>query len=101
MTKLHRAKRTSNPAGYPLEKVVQLTGVSRAVLVAYCESGVLPLSPDDLATRTFDDELIRAIRRIEVLREHHGINLTGIRMIRELMQEVERLRGELRFQAGR
>ena len=98
MTKLRR--RNEAPAGYTLKKVVQLTGVSRAVLVAYCESGVLPLSPDDLSPRTFDDELIRAIRRIEVLRERHGINLTGIRMIRELMRELEWLRGELRFRMG-
>lgn len=95
MTKLRR--RNEAPAGYTLKKVVQLTGVSRAVLVAYCESGVLPLSPDDLSARIFDDELIRFIRRIEILRERHGINLIGIRMIHELMQEVERLRGELRF----
>lgn len=101
MTKPRRSQSASTEAGYSLEKVVQLTGVSRAVLVAYCESRVLPLSPDDLATRTFDDELIRAIRRIEILREHHGINLTGIRMIRELTQEVERLRGELRFRSER
>ena len=99
MTKLRRKR--GEPTGYTLEKVVQLTGVSRAVLVAYCESGILPLSPDDLATRTFDDELIRTIRRIEVLREQHGINLVGIRMIHELMQEVEHLRGELRFRLER
>ena len=94
-------RRTEKVSGYTLEKVVKLTGVSRAVLVAYCESGVLPLSPDDLKRRRFDDALIRTIRRIEVLRQEHGVNLTGIRIISELMVEVERLRGELRFRLAR
>lgn len=78
----------------------QIAGVSRAVLVAYCESGVLPVSPAKLDQCAGDDEMIRTIRRIEYLREHHGINLTGIRIIAELMREVERLREELRFRLG-
>jgi hypothetical protein len=40
---------------------------------------------------------VRSIRRIEFLREQHGINLAGIRIIAGLMREVERLREELRF----
>lgn len=79
---------------------VQIAGVSRAVLVAYCESGVLPVSPAKLDLCAGDDEMIRTIRRIEYLREHHGINLAGIRIIAELMREVERLREELRFRMG-
>lgn len=78
----------------------QIAGVSRAVLVAYCESGVLPISPAKLDEGALDDELVRTIRRIEFLREHHGINLAGIRIIAELMREVERLREELRFRMG-
>jgi len=78
----------------------QIAGVSRAVLVAYCESGVLPIAPAQLDEGALDDELVRTIRRIEFLREHHGINLAGIRIIAELMREVERLREELRFRMG-
>lgn len=76
---------------------MQIAGVSRAVLVAYCESGVLPVSPAKLDHCAGDDEMIQTIRRIEYLREHHGINLAGIRIIAELMRELERLRKELRF----
>ena len=92
-----RGKR-SRPARGP---GAQIAGVSRAVLVAYCESGVLPLRPGELDQCADDDEMIRTIRRIEYLREHHGINLAGIRIIAELMREVERLREELRFRMGR
>jgi len=76
-----------------------IAGVSRAVLVAYCESGVLPVSPAKLDEYAQDDGMIRTIRRIEFLREEHGINLAGIRIIAGLMRELESLRGELKFQS--
>ncbi len=88
-----RTRPPSNPSA-------SIAGVSRAVLVAYCESGVLPVSPAKLDACAGDDEMIRTIRRLEFLREHHGINLAGIRIIAELMREVERLREELRFRLG-
>jgi DNA-binding transcriptional MerR regulator len=100
MTAQRRKSPAVRSAGYSLEQVVKVTGVSRALLVAYCESGVLPLSPEELAEREFGDDLIQTIRRVEFLRQHHGINLTGIRIIGELTREVERLREELRFRLG-
>jgi DNA-binding transcriptional MerR regulator len=100
MTAQRRKPTPARSTGYSLEQVVKVTGVSRALLVAYCESGVLPLSPEELAEREFGDELIQTIRRVEFLRQHHGINLTGIRIIGELTREVERLREELRFRMG-
>lgn len=99
MTKTNRRslKKSSTTEAKP---VTRIPGVSRAVLIAYCESGVLPVPPDKLEECELDDEMIRTIRRIEFLREHHGINLAGIRIISELMREVERLREELRFHMG-
>jgi len=82
---------------YQLKQVLQITGVSRETLVAYCEHGILPLTPDGVERATFNDELVCAIRRSTFLRQRHGINLAGLRLINELLAEVERLRRELRF----
>lgn len=82
---------------YDLQMVLRLTGVRREALVEYCERGLLPLEATELEAAAFDDHLVRVIRRIEFLRERHGINLAGIRIINELLAEVERLRRELQF----
>ena len=45
----------------------------------------------------FNDQGIRRLRCIEQLRTACGMNLTAIRMIVGLMEEVERLQQEIRF----
>jgi DNA-binding transcriptional MerR regulator len=85
------------PRRYTVTAVTRLTGVDRATLVEYCEAGLLPLEAARLEAAEFDDHLVCTIRQIEFLRENHGVNLAGIRMIHQLLAEVERLRRELRF----
>lgn len=83
---------------YNLEGVVHLTGVSRRSILLYCKSGLVrALEDPEIGALAFDDEAVYAIRRIEYLRSHRGINLDGIRMIFELMHEVRRLENEMRF----
>ena len=82
---------------YNLEGAAHLTGVSRHSIQVYCKSGLVRPCNDEAEGMAFDEEAIYAIRRIEYLRGAHGINLAGIRMIFELMQEVHRLREEMRF----
>lgn len=50
------------------------------------------------STTVFDTECLRQLRRIEHLRETCGVNDTGLRLILNLLQEVEQLR-QLRRQA--
>ena len=84
-------------AVYSLESIVRLTGVSRSDVMVYCKSGLLlPLSGES-ENPIFDDEAVFRIRRIEHLRSEQGINLTGIRMIFDLLNEVRRLEDEMRF----
>jgi DNA-binding transcriptional MerR regulator len=45
----------------------------------------------------FNDEAIRTLRRVEHLRTTCGVNLAGIKMILDLMNQVERLQSEVRF----
>jgi len=83
---------------YNLEGVVHLTGVSRRSVLLYCKSGLVQARQDpEIGALAFDDEAIYTIRRVEYLRSHRGINLDGIRMILELMNEVRRLEHEMRF----
>ncbi len=82
---------------YTLTMVMQLTGVERETLVQYCEEGLLPFPAAALEATEYDDATVCTIRRIELLREKHGLNLAGIRMIHALLAEVERLRRELDF----
>jgi MerR family transcriptional regulator/heat shock protein HspR len=48
------------------------------------------------SARTFDDEALRALRRIEHLRETCGVNETGLRLMMKLMDELDRLRASNR-----
>jgi len=41
------------------------------------------------------------VRRIEHYRRHHGVNRQALPLLMDLLHEVERLQGELRFLRGR
>lgn len=75
-------------ASYSLEIVSELTGVSTQTIVQYQEHGLIQPA--------LDDETIRALRRIEHLRETCEMNLSGLKLLTQLLEEVERLRSELR-----
>lgn len=82
---------------YSMAAVLEITGVERQMMIRYCEAGLLPAAPDQLESAQFDDETVCRLRHAEYLRRRHGVNLAGIRMITELLREVEQLREELRF----
>lgn len=73
---------------YSLEIVSELTGVSTQTIVQYQEQGLIQ--------PVLDDETIRTLRRIEHLRETCEMNLAGLKLLTQLLEEVERLRAELR-----
>jgi DNA-binding transcriptional MerR regulator len=83
---------------YSLDAAVHLTGVSRRSILVYCKSGLVGTVGNPREGEfSFDDEAIYRIRRVEHLRTVHGVNLAGIRMIFDLMRELERLQSEMRF----
>lgn len=83
---------------YTLEEVVRLTHLPRRQIVRYCQCGlVAPVAAPEVGGWIFNDEGLRRLRRIEALRQHYDVNLTALRLIMELLDEVERLRQELRF----
>jgi DNA-binding transcriptional MerR regulator len=83
---------------HTIEAVATLTGASRREILRDYQSGLL-LSRAAAGSETlmFDDEAVYRVRRIEHLRSVQGINLAGIRLIFELMNEVRRLEDEMRF----
>ena len=83
---------------YPLDTTARLAGVERRTVLVYCRHGMIhPAEGHEDETWQFSEETVRVIRRIEDLRETHGVNLAGIRMIMELMNRLEQLEREVRF----
>ena len=78
----------ATPQTYTLDILAEITGVSTQTIVQYQEHGLI--RPD------FDDETVRALRRIEHLRETCELNLAGLKLLTNLLEEVEQLRAELR-----
>ena len=73
---------------YTLEIMAELTGVSTQTIVHYQEHGLIKSD--------FDDETVRAFNRIEHLRESCEMNLHGLKLVTSMLEELERLREELR-----
>ena len=83
---------------YTIEVAAQMAQVPRRLIVLYYKHGlVAPVTDPAGAGWYFDDEAVRIVRRIEYLRSTCGLNLAGIKLVMTLMDEVERLRSELRF----
>ncbi len=80
-------------ATYSLEIVESITGVSSRTILIYQEHGLVRPVGD---TGKFDDDTLHTLRRIEHLRQTCEANLSGLRLILGLMDEVERLKTSLR-----
>ena len=91
-----------NPnAVYTMEAAEHIARVPRRLIAIYYKHGLVsPVVDPDCGGFYFNDEGIRRLRRIEYLRTVCGINLAGIKMILGLMNELERLRAEVRFLRG-
>jgi MerR family transcriptional regulator/heat shock protein HspR len=77
-------------AAYSLEVFARISGVETETILHYQELGLLRPLPD--SGDHFDDEALRTLRRIEHLRDTCGVNETGIRLILDLLDELDRLR---------
>ena len=83
---------------YTLEVIEKITLIPRRTILVYHRHGLIQSSTSlDRNQRVFNDEAVRALRRIESLRRRFRVNLAGIKLIMGLMREVDELRAELRF----
>jgi len=83
---------------YSLDAAAHLAGVPRRSILIYCRAGLVrPVVQPPYGVMEFTEEAIHAVRQIEHLRTVHGIDLTWLKTMFDLLDEVERLRAELRF----
>ena len=80
-------------ACYSLEVMAELAGVNSQAVLHYHELGIISPVTDALE---FDTEELRHLRRIEHLRVAHQLNDDCLIFISDLLQEIERLRQQLR-----
>lgn len=82
---------------FPLEDFAELSGVSVERIQFYLEQGlILPVQGARSEPSHFDTHSLRTLRRIEHVRVTFGINTDGLRLVRELLAEIDRLQAELR-----
>ena len=83
---------------YSLDVTAHLARVPRRSILIYCRAGLLrPVFQPPYGVMAFTEEAIYTARRIEELRAAHGIGVTWIKAMFDLLDEVERLRAEVRF----
>ena len=76
-------------ATYQLDIVAKLTGISSQTILHYQEQGLI-------RGAELDDEAVHTLRRIEHLKQTCEANLSGLKLILDLMKEVEELKSALR-----
>jgi DNA-binding transcriptional MerR regulator len=87
---------------YSLDAAARLAGVPRRSIVIYCRAGLVrPVVHHPYGAMEFTEEAIYVVRRIERLRAVHGRDLTWLQTMFGLLEEVERLRAEVRFLRNR
>ena len=83
---------------YSLDATAHLARVSRRSILIYCRAGLVrPVFQPPYGVMVFTEETIYTVRRVEHLRVVHGIDVTWIKTLFDLIEEVERLRSEVRF----
>jgi len=83
---------------YSLDAAAHLAGVPRRSLLIYCRAGLVrPVAQPPYGVMLFTEEAIYTVRRIEHLRTAHGLDLAWLKTLSDLLDEVDRLRAEVRF----
>jgi DNA-binding transcriptional MerR regulator len=83
---------------YSLDATAHLARVSRRSILIYCRAGLVrPVFQPPYGVMVFTEETIYTVRRIEDVRAAHGLGVAWIKSMFDLVDEVERLRAEVRF----
>lgn len=82
---------------YSIEVIAELAGVDAQTILHHQEQGFIrPATRDAGDAARFDVECLRQLRRISHLRTACEMNDAGLKLMLELMRQVEGLRDELR-----
>jgi len=81
---------------YTIDDLAQMVNLSRRLIVLYSRHGLIrpAFEPQD-GGWYFTAETIHTLRRIENLRIVHRLDLSGLRLVLGLINEIERLRVEM------
>lgn len=83
---------------YSLDVAARLAGVPRRAILICCRAGLVrPVCQPPYGALAFTEEAIQTVRRVEQMRAVHGVNVVWIKAMFDLIDEVERLRAEVRF----
>lgn len=83
---------------YSLDATAHLARVPRRSVLIYCRAGLVrPIFQPPYGVMVFTEQAIYTVRRIEDMRATHGIGVPWIKSMFALVDEVERLRAEVRF----
>lgn len=78
----------------PLDTAARLARMPRHFVLVCCKRGlVIPSIDPDYGGYFFDAAAIETLQQITYLHGERGINLAGVRIILQLMDEIGRLRG--------
>ncbi|MFC1762399.1 MerR family transcriptional regulator [Planctomycetota bacterium] len=87
---------------YSLDATARIAGLPRRSILIYCRAGLVrPVIQPPYGILEFTEEAIYTLRRIEHLHTVRGLELTWIKTILDLVNEVEQLRDEVRFLRNR
>jgi len=82
-------------AALSIDELSRLCAVDRTYIVELVEEGVLSVMQVDTAEWRFSGAALRRARTAARLQRDLEINLPGVALALELMEELDRLRGEL------
>lgn len=82
---------------FDLEAVAEESGMHPDLVRDLCRAGFLEPARVEEERWWFDDHAVYLLRQVHELRERKGVNLRGIRLILQLLQDIERLEREVRF----
>lgn len=83
---------------YSLDAAAHLAGVSRRSILIYCRAGLVrPVFQPPYGVMLFPEEAIYTVRRIEDVRTAHRSDIAWVKSMFDLLDELERLRAEVRF----
>jgi DNA-binding transcriptional MerR regulator len=78
---------------YSIDVVERLTQMPRRKILVFCRHHLVsPVTDPEFGGYCFDSDAIRALRWIEYLHGTQGVNFTGIKLILDLADELQRLK---------
>ena len=82
---------------YSIETVERITHISRDRILIFEQRGLIRPAAVQAGEPRFDDAALLRLRRLALLLSEYGLNDEGLQHVAALIDEVERLREEIRF----